>query len=186
MIPNYRVVTFCPNDLSDGFIRYLNSPSSTDDTKVNKDSIAMSVLDIFVESNLPFCGTVITWSNNEEDAVFAHIHTCEKLTKLECLSVNKSVTVEGNLFSYGNNFLGIHGIYPLAEFDQSEIDVEYQKISFLIQQEKMKTILDQLYMNVLDGAIADGNNPGFLACILANDNDVAQLKILEVFHLMTD
>ena len=186
MNPNYRVVTYSPNGLTDGFKAYLNLPASINSNWANKDAIAITLLSNFLDSTLPFCGAVITWEASQEEVVSEHLIISQKLSNLKCISGNKNVSVEGNIFNYGGNWVGIHGIYPLAEVSQIEMEVEYKKISFSIQQEKIKNALDQIYSNVLNEAIADGNERGFIACILANDDAVAQLKLMETYTLMTE
>jgi hypothetical protein len=184
MNPNYRVVTYSPNGLTNGFKEYLNLPASVESSWANRDAIAITLLSIFLESSLPFCGAVITWSTSNDEAVSQQHMTSQKLSKLKCMSGNHDISVEGYIFHYGDAWVGIHGIYPFADVSQIVREDEYRKISFSIQQEKIKHALDQIYSNVLNEAIADGNELGFIACILANDDVVAQVKIMEIYNLL--
>ena len=104
MIPNFRILTYSPQGLTESFKKYLNSPATRNNNRLNKDDIAESLLSLFYDANLPFCGTFISWSKNQN---FTNILIREKLTKLKCLSESEYVSIEGIILNFNEVYFGI-------------------------------------------------------------------------------
>ncbi len=182
MTPNYRILTYSPQGLTEQFKRYLNEATSQNNNRLNKDDIAEFLLSLFYDANLPFCGAIISWSKNEN---FTTLMTTEKLSKLKCLSEVECVSIEGVTVKYGKIFIGFHGFYPLSDVPSSLIENEYKKISFLQNDQKIKEMLTLIYSNVLNSAIEDGNGEGVMISILANEAEIANLKTAEIVDLIS-
>jgi hypothetical protein len=183
MTPNYRIVTYSPQGLTERFKRYLNEVTSQNNNRLNKDDIAEFLLSLFYDANLPFCGAIISWSKNKH---FTSLMTTEKLSKLKCLSEVECVSIEGVTLKYGNTYIGFHGFYPLSDVPSSLIENEYKKISFLQNDQKIKEMLTIIYSNVLNSAIEDGNDEGVMIAILANETEIADLKTSEIIDLINE
>lgn len=183
MIPNYRILTYSPQGLTESFKKYLNKPTTRNNNRLNKDDIAESLLSLFYDANLPFCGTFISWSKNQS---FTNILIREKLTKLSCVSQSEHVSIEGIILNFNGIHIGIHGFYPLSDLHRDTFDAEYKKISFLGNDQKVREILTLLYSNVLNSAIEDGNEEGVMISILANEAEMTDLKTAEIVDLISE
>lgn len=183
MIPNYRIMTYSKYGLTDAFKTYLNSGSQRDQNRKNKDVIAQILLNLFYESNLAFCGTCVSWSKEES---FINLIALEKLTKIRCLFGGESVSIEGIIIKYDDTYIGMHGFYPLSDIPMSEIESEYEKVSFLKNDSRVREILNHVYSNVLQGVIAESDKEGIIVCILANESEIADLKSTEIIDLISD
>lgn len=183
MIPNYRILTYSPQGLTESFKKYLNKPTARNKNRLVKDDIAESLLSLFYDANLPFCGTFISWSKNQS---FTDILIREKLTKLRCLCESEHVSIEGIILNFNAIHIGIHGFYPLSDVPREAIQEEYKKISFLVNDQKIREMLTLLYSKVLRSAIEEGNQEGLMISILANKAEIADLKTSEVIDLISD
>jgi hypothetical protein len=181
MTPKYQLLVYSPQGLTESFKSYLKEASTQNNNRLNRDDIGEFLLSLFNDTNLPFCGVLISWSKDEQ---FTTQLTTEKLSGLKCLSEDVFVSIEGITLSIESTYIGIHGFYPLSDVPSSEVENEYKKISFLQNDQKVREMLAQIYSTVLGNAIEIGDEEGLMISIMAKESEILDLKISEIINLI--
>ena len=142
MTPNYRIVTLCPNGISDQFRDYLNqSIDRTSGGQIdNRGLIALDLLKPFSSSDLPFCGVICAWSPSDISNAWIG-RMINALSDLTCLNNDERVSVEEFSFQHDGYCFSIAGFYPLLDIeDESKRGYQYKVVSFLLNNNEIKKI----------------------------------------------
>lgn len=177
--PYARMVTLCPNGMSQLLSDYLNKTSQRDGQSLIKDLIAEDLLSVYTECELPFAGCVIAWSRTGELAPDGLQEWLQKLSALTIEDGTEAVSFECFIQAVDHGTIAIGGFYPIASAGPES----YLQASLLIRDQLRTELLDRSYTGVLAGAL--GSDPtGAMIAILADDSLLAELKIQEAITLL--
>ena len=182
---NYNIATLSPQGISKELHSYLNAPISLADGSpyqgkmVNRDYLAQTMLAPFEKSNLPFCCTFLGWSTIDNEQPL--IRLMSLFDQLTITNGEDCVSAEGFSRNLGNGIMQIKGAYPLLDISDNRTD-EYNKISFLGNQDMTNDLFTSLHKTFVNGAL-QSDQLGVVCAVIANSNQLAEEKIQEIYNL---
>ena len=173
--PRWRSVTVIPNR-SQVLDEFLNTIAI--DNISNKDKICSYSLSPFNETKLPFCCTLVGWSQDHNNELLNMLNELAQITTLR----GEATSSEGFSMETDYGKLSIVGVYPLLDISAiNERSNEYKKISFLLNNNKINSILNKLYSFCFKGAMQT-DKLGFFISVIADSDRIAQEKLEEFVH----
>ena len=170
--PHWRSVTVIPNrsEMLNEFLNSINSGNIS-----NRDYICSHSLSPFNESGLPFCCTLVGWSQDQNNEILNILNDLAQITTLG----GEAISSEGVLRKTEYGEIAIIGAYPLLDVADDDVrGEEYKKVSFVINDKEIDSILNNLYSFCLKGAMQT-DKLGFFISVIADSDRIAEEKLEE-------